>query len=915
MNSVFVGRSEELERVAALLDSVDQGHAGGLFLIGEAGVGKSRLIAEAQQMASDRGVRTARAGCLPLTTPLPLDPALEVLRLVGQPVAARGSGPQGEMFWTVVEHLEQASVPGPLLICLDDLHWSDVATIDLVQYCLARMTDLPLAWLLAGRAERSQSRVVHRLEREGLLESLELAPFSLSETRSLTEAMLGAHELTEGVLAELYERTDGNAFLCVELLRSVAREDIDRQQSNGEGPAAVEALVPATVRDAIEDRADRLSVTARAALDWAAFLPEPFGFEELEAVGGAGMGGSPEELGDAGFLVGDGAGRWSFAHSIIRDALYGSLPEAERMRRHGVVADALAGGPVERLAPQLEYARRWGEATEAYLELGESALPSGQGEDSARLFERAEELAQMGQHHRLARRARAGRVLALVRVRKMDEAERAGAALRAELRSDGEPAERLAFLSRYAKDLLTVHSDLEQAQNVLDEAEPLLEGADDAVLAAVLATRSWVAMRSGEPRRALVDAEAAAALVPEGSDPALEAQVLNCLGLAVGVVRGTAEGKAILTRAAACALDAGVPSEAARAYTNLSYFDGLADDWNGQATNVRLGLAVEGAPASHAALLRGNLAFAEAYAGNLDGALAHALAALRVADRGGQWTRRRAGCALAYMHLWRGELPAARRLLESYELVPGSTEEPRAARLWGLLLEDEEAVEEALAAYQKGAMLEDPISVFCEVGVARTAVALGELAAARAALAGIDEAAVRWPIGDGMREEALGWIAVGERRTKDAIAHLRSAAARSNRAYDKARLSFEAARLASDRDALLAAVDDFDQMGAKRAADRARAVARSIGIRTGRRRIAAGALSAREEEVAQLVASGQTNAEIAASLYLSPRTVERHVGNILTKLGYRSRVEIAKEVATGRLPGATRTPSPALASS
>ena len=137
MNSVFVGRSEELERVAALLDSVEQGHAGGLFLIGEAGVGKSRLIAEAQQMARDRGVRTARAGCLPLTTPLPLDPALEVLRLVGQPVATRGSGPQGEVFWTVVEHLEQASVPGPLLICLDDLHWSDVATIDLVQYCLA----------------------------------------------------------------------------------------------------------------------------------------------------------------------------------------------------------------------------------------------------------------------------------------------------------------------------------------------------------------------------------------------------------------------------------------------------------------------------------------------------------------------------------------------------------------------------------------------------------------------------------------------------------------------------------------------------------------------------------------------------------------------------------------------------------
>jgi DNA-binding NarL/FixJ family response regulator len=93
-------------------------------------------------------------------------------------------------------------------------------------------------------------------------------------------------------------------------------------------------------------------------------------------------------------------------------------------------------------------------------------------------------------------------------------------------------------------------------------------------------------------------------------------------------------------------------------------------------------------------------------------------------------------------------------------------------------------------------------------------------------------------------------------------------------------------------------------MGARHAADRARAMARSLGMRPGRRHVAEGGLSAREQEVAQLVVSGQTNSEIAAALYLSPRTVERHVGNILTKLGYRSRVEIAREVATGHPPGA-----------
>ena len=74
-------------------------------------------------------------------------------------------------------------------------------------------------------------------------------------------------------------------------------------------------------------------------------------------------------------------------------------------------------------------------------------------------------------------------------------------------------------------------------------------------------------------------------------------------------------------------------------------------------------------------------------------------------------------------------------------------------------------------------------------------------------------------------------------------------------------------------------------------------------MRPGRKRLRVGELTARERDVAQLVAAGRTNAEIAAELYLSPRTVERHVGSILSKLGYRSRVQIAIDAASGRLSG------------
>jgi DNA-binding CsgD family transcriptional regulator len=890
--SEFVGRAAELETIRRLLDTVERGHAGGVFVLGEAGIGKSSLISEAARMASGRGIRVASAGCLPLTTPLPLDPVLDLLRMLGQPLGfAVGESPR-DVFWAVVEQFEQASVPGPVLLCLDDMQWSDAATIEFVHYCLARLSDLPLGWLLAARSGRTQSRVAHRLEREGLLERLDLGSLSAAETRLLTEAVLGT-EVSENVLTALLERTDGNPFLCVELLHAF---------SGAGGRAEVDGLVPETVADSIEDRADRLSVTARAALDWAAFLPEPFGFVELEAVGGPGVGDAPEELADAGFLDRGPDGSWSFLHSMIRDAVYSRMPEADRVRRHGLVADALKRGPPERLAPQLEYARRWTESADVYLRLGESALNTAQGEDAARLFEHAEKLAHTGRDEGLARRARVGRALALLHTGDDSAARRAADALRAELRSEADPGERLGFLSRYATELLFVQFNLGLAREVLEEAEPLMERAAPVTLAAALAARAWVELRLGEGESALADAEAAAKRMPADGDGALETRVLNTLGLAVGMLRSASEGKAILERALNQALEGELAAEVVRAHVNHSFLDELSGDTEAMRQHLMLALSVRGAPRALTAVLRANLAFQEADRGDLDSGLAHGLAAVRIAEPGE--TRMLAEGALAYVHLWRGELESVRRILETWRTGSGGVTDARSAELWGLLFEEEGAAVESLTHYDRGAAIEDPMPrLSCELGVTRTAVSMGELERAREALALMDEVVGRSPGGEWMREEARGWIAVGEGRTEEAVVHLRSAAAASTRAYDKARLSLEAARLARDRDQVLAAIDEFEQMGAKRAAERARAVARGLGMRIGRRRTASGVLTAREQEVAQLVAAGQTNAEIAAALYLSPRTVERHVGHILTKLGYRSRVEIAREVASGHLPG------------
>ena len=901
---VFVGRERELGRVGQLVQTAVEGRAGGLFVLGEAGVGKTRLLTEAARIGAERGLRVARASCLPLTTVLPLDPALELVRALGEPVPSGSGGPLQELFWTVVERLERASVEGPVLLCVDDLQWSDAATIDLVHYCLARLSDLPVAWLLASRPGRAQAQLVHRLERDGRLDRLQLGALSSADTRRLARAVLDGRDVDDGLLAAVYERTDGNPFLCIELLRSVSRAVVVGGRS-GDAPRTIDGTVPASVSEAITERTAGLDADVRAALDWAAVLPQPFTFAELAAVVGASAAGAPEELADAGFLIKHDDGRWEFVHSIVHDAVYDRMAEGERIRRHGTVADALADGPLERVAPQLERARRFGEAAATYLKLAERSLNRGQGEDAVRLYALTDQLASSDHDPLLSRQARAGRVVALVRAGRADEAQRAAFELRAELREAGDPDERLRFLSHFATELMLVQNtgDLETARDALEEAKPLIQQADGDTLADALATRAWLSLRSGQPTRALTDAEHAAELADNSDDAALQATILNALGMAIGMARSAAEGIPVLERAAQRALASDLPAQAGRAYANLIFLTGHANDLTGWEWYARRGLELDGVPAAHRANLHSGLGVRCGLLGDLDGALPHHLAALRVASRAGRRAQQGAANALVNVHIWRGELAAARRLLERYDVRPDSTMDTRAAGLWGLLREAEGAPADALAHYLTGARVNDPNAVWCETGVARTAVATGDLSTARAALAHLDELVARWPVGEWMREETRGWIATSEHRTSDAIKHFQTAANGCSRAYDTARLHFEAARLTTDRDQLLAAIDQFDQMGANRAADHARATARTLGIRVGRRRDNSGPLSPREQEVVQLIAAGNTNAEIAATLYLSPRTVERHVGNILTKLGYRSRIQIATDAAAGRLPG------------
>jgi DNA-binding NarL/FixJ family response regulator len=371
-------------------------------------------------------------------------------------------------------------------------------------------------------------------------------------------------------------------------------------------------------------------------------------------------------------------------------------------------------------------------------------------------------------------------------------------------------------------------------------------------------------------------------------------------------MRSAPEGMDLLERAAELATAADMPTEAARAYANLGHLAEQCGDIERLIVYAKKGLELEGASPEVVAILHANLAEALARS-DLNAGIAYSLAAVPHARRAGTMTEMRTAGSEAYIHIWRGELVAARRLLEYHRITPDDPRERRGGELWGLLLEAEGRTAEALACYKQGTVVEDLFSTWCEGGAARTAVATGDLASAKASRKHLDQLATRWPAAAWLTAEAHAWIAVAEKRSADAVTHFRAAASQCDHAYYAANLRLEAGRVAAARSEVLAAIDELERMGAGRAADRARTIARAMGLRPGRRHAAPGELTGREHEVAQLVAAGHTNAEIATALYLSPRTVERHVGNILTKLGFRSRVQIAREAAAGRLPGTRST--------
>ena len=851
-------RSEQLKVLGETLAEVAGSSRGRVILVaGEAGIGKTALLRRFCA-GVDGSARVLWGGCDPLFTPRPLGPVLDLAGVLGGELAARAAN--GARPWEVAAALLRGLAAGPSVVVLEDVHWADEATLDVVRLAGRRVGDVPLLLVLSWRddgLDRSHPLriVLGDLPGSDRVTRLELAGLS---PRAVAE-LAGPAGVDAG---ELHRWTAGNPFFVTEVL------------------AAGTGLVPRSVRDAVLGRAARLGGAAREVLDAAAVVPGPAELWLLDALTPAATGALDECLA-AGMVVLAG-GRVEFRHQIARQVVEESLPPGRRARLHRAALAALAGQAAPDLARLAHHAEAAGDA-DAVLKYApaaaERATAAGARREAAGLYARALRFA--GALEPTGRAGLLERFAAVAYYTSMDE--EATAALReaveihqahGDLLRQGDTLRRLAIQQGKNGSMAEARAAMAEAVTVLEELPPGPELARTYnAMAAVLGVGDDdAALRWGE--KAIQLAERVGCLDAVGD-------TLNIVGT-VELRQGNPDGLVKLDRSRKLAQQAGDERGVARAYLHPAMVLAGRREWVLADRYIQPGLAFcrERGLDAWQGLLTTLAAEAALARGRWDEAGSTATAILAWPAEGLAHMRAAALVLSARVRARRGE-PGYWPLLDEAAAI---------AKAGPVMLSALQiAAARAEAAWLEGAPPErigEETGPAGEPGLADARWWAGELEVwrHRAGLDGGDPAGLPEPYRLEITGDAGGaarwWLERG--------------------------CSYEAALALAgscDRAALRRALDMLHGLGARPAAAvvarRLRALGEQ-GVPRGPRPATAAnpaGLTSRQTEVLRLVAAGISNTEIAARLVVSGRTVEHHVSAILRKLGARTRGEASTQAA------------------
>ena len=576
----MIGRTAELAALEAATAAVAAGGSRCVLVTGEAGVGKTRLVAE----ALGRAGMTAYTGASPATVAPPYEPVAQILRVAVRrnPALPAACGPfqpylaallpelgpaaPDVTVGTLVEALRRAiaaiATTGPVAIVLDDLHWASEAMQLLLPQLATALRELPLLLVMVARDEVPDD--THRLrilraQLRRICEPIEvpLAPLDRGDTARLAAAVVG-EELEARDADALHERTQGIPFYIEEMAGMLALQG---------SPDAGRLPLPETILDAVLLRTDVLSRPAREALEIAAVAGSS---TDVSAVPGLRREDALAEALAAGFLVEAGPGIVAFRHVLVRDAIYDAIPWTRRQYLHAAQARALESAS----APASERATHWlgaGDVERSRTALCEAAAASAgvhAYRDAARLYERALELGGSRDADRFDLLERLAVCAELAG--DLGTSARGWREVIDGRRGQGE-VERVAEAQQTLGRVLALRGSVARALDAWLAAADGFQACGRSEDAA----RSWLNAASvlhttGSLRPALNAVQAAIAACTDDGPPELIGRARAVEGVVLGKLGETERALATVEVALSDALSAGAPAAAAAAYRALA---------------------------------------------------------------------------------------------------------------------------------------------------------------------------------------------------------------------------------------------------------------------------------------------------------------------------------------------------------
>jgi DNA-binding CsgD family transcriptional regulator len=951
---VIVGRDDLLAHLDRLIGETAQGHGHALFLSGQAGLGKTRLIRATIRTATSAGLRVDGGAVAPQDHQVPLASIREFatgLRLddsfgsLPHDLLAIDGRHDGDALGArrlivraTADRILEA-IDRPTMLIFDDLHWTDELSLEVIGELARHAADRPLLLLGGYRADEFPVDTIHREWRSRLLsqrhaEEVRLRPLTIEETAMATTLILGSElPAPRDVVEAIRERTNGIPLHIEELLAALEDEALT------DGLRIRDAHVPDTIGDAVLARIGQLSEDARLLVRAGAVVGRCFTPDVLAGVVGRPLQEiepSIQELVDAAILYPVhyvDQGYYDFRHQLLRDAVYGAVPPSQLRRFHAQAAEfvmSLEASNIVHASRHYEAAGLRPQAFRASMTAAKEASRISARQEAYELYQRA--IANMppdlpvGEQAELYERF-SDAAGAIERNEDCVEAATRARRLYLEAERPVDAAGMLANMSVSASRGGAPHDEVEAfTRRALEELARLPETPEREKLRAFfLSYRATDRLFASELAAAREDALAARELAETFGDR--ETVLESDLTLArIDIVDGRYEtGLRDGMRAAREARDAGFESVGVTGYRNLAIMAARVMDHRSAQVAMAEGLQYADAiQQSHCRqMIATTTAILDWGAGHWDAADERARHEL--VDRGCRRGTIGSLDVIGLVALGRGRADEARRWLdESLEAGRRIGEAHLILTpLWGLA-EVDLLVGDADGA---AARCEEALALATQTGE-RALLIPFVVTGTRACLAARHpDDARRWVAR--VRDHLTGWdTAAGQalshadglcRQAAGSLSAAREALERAVRGWDERGRIWEATWARLDLAGCLLRMNRHADAAATIAEVRATAgdlrseplLARADELaRAGRGHGSEEEpwrpLTVREFEVARQIATGMTNAQIAAELFVSPKTVSAHVEHILAKLGASRRAEIAAWAATVVAPEADR---------